>query len=135
MRTKSIKRGITVQVLVQLLLVHPCVGTYLHDSGTWGLETVYTVIFCKLRKKKEMNLNIVFLFSLSGEKQLLWKYCSTLFSLQNRTNPYFFQSCCIPRLGLKAEPAVKPRAELWTSPVAPTCQMDLIPWLESRISG
>lgn len=59
-----------------------------------------------------------------------------LFSSRDRTDPHFLQSCTIPHLGgLKAEAVVKIRAELWTSPGAPTGQMDPIPWLESKLRG
>lgn len=37
--------------------------------------------------------------------------------------------------GVKAEPAAKARAEVWTPPMAPACHADLILGLESRISG
>lgn len=52
-----------VYMLAQLVFVHLGMCTYLYDSGTWGLRSVYIVIFWKLKKKKEINLNILFLFS------------------------------------------------------------------------
>lgn len=66
--------------------------------------------------------------------EILFCYLEELFSLQNWTKSCFLQSCCT-HLGLKAEPAAKARAEVWTPPMAPTCHADLILGLESRISG
>lgn len=67
-----------VHVLVQLPFVHPGMCTHLYDSGTWGLKAMQvTEIFWKLVKKKEMKLNILFLFSFStslapGSLQRAW---------------------------------------------------------------
>lgn len=53
-----------------------------------------------------------------------------LFSSHNWTNPRFSQAFSIPHLGLKAEPVVRIRVKLWTSPGAATGQREPIPCLE-----
>lgn len=111
--SKSIKEGIKVHVLVELLLVHPCGHICLPQA-------------------REGRVHSRILETSTSEHSMILQ---ELFSSQNWTNPHFLQSCCIPHLGLKSEPVVRIRAELWASPGAPTGQMGLIPWLASRIEG
>lgn len=109
--SKSIKEGTKVPVLVELLLVHPC--------GHICLPQVH-----------EGRVQSHILETSNSEHSMI---AQELFSSHNWTNPHFLQSCSIPHLGLKAEPVVKIRAELWTSPGAPTGQMDPLPWMEFQM--